>query len=131
MSTDRGQPAFGRYLREIRKRLGYSLRKVEELSEGRVKNAFLSQIENGQVALPNVDLLADLAQIYRLDFWNLMWRAGYRIPKKPPPSTSPNEDDTPLNIQSLDDLTEDELREVLDYADFVKERGHRRRPAST
>ena len=131
MSTDRGQPAFGRYLRGIRKRLGFSLRKVEELSEGRVKNAFLSQIENGQVGLPNVDLLADLAQVYRLDFWNLMWRAGYLIPKTPPSSTSPDEDGTPLNIQSLEDLTEDELREVLDYADFVKERGHRRRPAST
>jgi HTH-type transcriptional regulator, competence development regulator len=131
MSTDRGQPTFGLYLREIRKRLGFSLRKVQQLSEGRVQNAFLSQIENGHVALPNVDLLADLAQIYRLDFWNLMWRAGYRIPKTPPPSTSPNEDDTPLNIQSLEDLTEDELREVLDYADFVKERGHRRRSAST
>jgi hypothetical protein len=48
---------------------------------------------------------------------------------QPADSTSPDEDGTPLNVQSLEDPTEDELREVVDYADFVKERGRRRRPA--
>jgi HTH-type transcriptional regulator, competence development regulator len=130
MSSDRGQPAFGRYLKTVRHNRGLSLRKVEELSEGRVRNAFLSQIENGQVQLPNVDLLADLALVYELDLWNLMWRAGYRIPEKESEVMSSDEDvQTRLNIQSLEELTEEELLEVLDYADFVKDRRRRRRSA--
>jgi hypothetical protein len=93
-----------------------------------VRNAFLSQIENGGVQLPNVDLLADLALVYELDLWNLMWRAGYRIPKNESEVMSAEEEGpTPLNIQNLEELTEEELRDVLDYADFVKDRRRRRR----
>ena len=105
------------------------MRKVEALTEGRVRNTFLSQIENGQVRLPNVDLLADLAQVYDLDLWTLMWQAGYRMPKQPPDLEEvwiP-----PLPIRKLEDLIEEQLREVLDYSDFVKERDHRRGAASS
>lgn len=137
MPDDQGQPEFGNYLKRTRQRLRLSLRKVEELSEGRVKNAFLSQIENGKVQLPNVDLLADLAKVYGLDLWNLMWRAGYRIPRDPNEEEMP---DMPWDIlweiatERIGRLylTQDELDEVLDYADFVKDRGrrhpHLRRP---
>lgn len=129
MTTERGQPAFGRYLKEIRQRRGLSLRKVEALTEGRVRNAFLSQIENGQVALPNIDLLADLSDVYRLDHWNLMWRAGYRIPREYPEEKTPEELGwTRIQVNRLEDLnlTQEELDEILDYAEFVKDRGRRR-----
>jgi transcriptional regulator with XRE-family HTH domain len=121
-------------LKETRTRLGLSLRKVEELTEGRVRNAFLSQIENGQVRLPNVDLLGDLAGVYDLDFWTLMWQAGYRMPKRPPDLRTPEEEGwRPLPIRKLEELelTDDQLREVVEYADFVKERGRRRGSASS
>jgi HTH-type transcriptional regulator, competence development regulator len=130
---ERGQPGFGRYLKETRARLGLSLRKVEELTEGRVRNAFLSQIENGQVRLPNVDLLSDLADVYDLDLWALMWQAGYRMPKRPPDLKTPAEEGwRSVPIRRLEELklTDDQLREVLDYADFVKHRGRRRSTGS-
>ena len=133
-TTERGQPAFGRYLKETRTKLRLSLRNVEAKTEGRVRNAFLSQIENGKVGLPNIDLLADLSHVYYLDFWNLLWRAGYQIPKEYPGLTSPEQKGwTPLVINKLEDLhlTEEELDEVLDYADFVKERGRRHGSAPT
>ena len=95
-----------------------------------MRNAFLSQIENGKVQLPNVDVLADVAKVYNLDLWNLMWRAGYRIPKNPIDDTEPVPevpwhllwDDAIARLDRLD-LTADELDEVVDYAAFVKERG--------
>lgn len=133
MTTRRGQPEFGLYLKQTRERLGLSLRKVQDLTEGRVRNAFLSQIENGKVRLPNIDLLYDLCGVYGLDLWNLMWRAGYRIPQE----EFPEDEDTvdirdemiyAVAIEKLQDLqlTLEELDEVLAYANFIKERGPRR-----
>jgi transcriptional regulator with XRE-family HTH domain len=124
---ERGQPAFGRYLKETRNELGLSLRRVEALTDGRVRNAFLSQIENGQVALPNVELLGDLSQVYGLDFWNLMWRAGYRIPRQEYRFQEEEEGWTRVPIQRLKDLSDEELNEVLRYSDFVRQRRDRPR----
>jgi HTH-type transcriptional regulator, competence development regulator len=124
----RGQPGFGRYLKEARTKLGYSLRKVEGLTDGRVRNAFLSQIENGQVSLPNVELLGDLAALYGLDFWDTLTRAGYRLPKNLPVMHAYRRETNewyPVRVDQLKDLTSEELSELLKYADFIR---MRRRP---
>jgi hypothetical protein len=58
-----------------------------------------------------------------------MWQAGYRMPKQPPELEqvwTP-----PLPLRKLEDLTEEQIREVLDYSDFVKERDRRRGAASS
>lgn len=126
--AERGQPGFGRYLKETRTKLGLSLRRVEALTRGNVRNAFLSQIENGQVALPNLRLLGELAQVYGLDYWNLMWRAGYDTPERPPSDSGPRTHDQPPPWALLEDLTEEELQEVLWYAEAVRERRRRAHP---
>ena len=123
--TERGQPVFGNYLKEARNKLGLSLRRVEALTDGSVRNAFLSQIENGQVALPNINLLAELAKVYGLDYWNLMWRAGYDLPERPPTELGPSSDEPPP-WALLDDLTEEELQEVLWYAGVIRQRRSQR-----
>ena len=121
----RGQPAFGRYLKQARSGHGYSLRKVEALSDGRVRNAFLSQIENGQVSLPNVELLGDLAAIYGVDYWDLLTRAGYRLPKNLPAMYGYSKDQDAwysVRADQLKDLSTEELDELLKYADFIRMR---------
>jgi len=121
----RGQPAFGQYLKETRAKLGYSLRKVEALTDGRVHNAFLSQIENAQVSLPNVELLGDLAALYGLDYWDTLRRAGYRLPKYLPVMHGYRQDTTEwysARAEQLKDLSGAELDELLKYADFIRTR---------
>lgn len=120
--AERGQPAFGQYLKETRIKLGLSLRRVEALTDGRVRNAFLSQIENGQVALPNIGLLGELAQVYGLDYWNLMWRAGYDMPERPPSDVGRRDPGEPPPWALLEDLTAEELQEVLWYAEAIRQR---------
>ena len=124
----RGQPAFGRYLKQARTSRGYSLRKVEALTDGRVRNAFLSQIENGQVSLPNVELLGDLAALYSVDFWDLLTRAGYRLPKNLPVMHGYRKDEGTwytVRADQLKDLSTEELDELLKYADFIRTRRDR------
>ena len=133
-TMSRGGPDFGRYLKETREALGLTLRKVEQLSQGKVQNAYLSQIENGRVATPNTDLLARLAEIYGLDFWNLMYQAGYHIPKEPPPLEGPIREPTGWDLvprSAFDRLTPDEIDEVLDYIKFIKRRRTKKTKGAT
>ena len=117
---------FGRYLKQTRETLGLSLRKVQELSNGTVHNAYLSQIENGRTQNPNPDLLAAIAKVYGLDFWNLAYRAGWPIPKQ-----EPQGDDrfggSPL--RDLMDLTDEEMEELLDFAGYLRRKRQRRTEA--
>ena len=129
-----GQPAFGRYLKQTRASRGYSLRKVEALTDGRVRNAFLSQIENGQVNLPNVELLGDLAAVYSVDFWDLLTRAGYRLPKNLPVLHGYRKDEGAwysVHASQLDDLSTEELDDLLKYADFIRMRRDRQTKRKT
>lgn len=66
--------AFGDYLKLLRENRGYSLRKVEMLTN--VNYSHLSLIENG---LRNVTpaLLKTLAKIYMVDYLDLYEKAGY------------------------------------------------------
>jgi len=120
----RGTPAFGQYLKQARTELGYSLRTVEAMTDGRVRNAFLSQIENGQVSLPNVELLGDLAAVYGFDYWDTLTRAGYRLPKNLPVLHGYRKDKSEYSVgaEQLKDLSSEELDELLKYADFIRMR---------
>lgn len=90
-------------------------------------NAYLSQIETGRVKEPSVELLANLASVYGVDLWQLMHRAGW-VPEH-------YEDDTPLPEpvawdllprRLFDDLTPDEVDEVVEYVKLLKRRRSRR-----
>jgi HTH-type transcriptional regulator, competence development regulator len=64
-----------RLLSERRRKLGLSLRDVEEKTG--IKNAHLSQIETGAIERPAPNLLYELAVAYQLDFKTLMRHAGH------------------------------------------------------
>ncbi len=68
---------LGQYLADLRKINEYTLRQVEELTGKQVSNAYLSQMENGQVKQPSPNILFALAEVYSTSYENLMERAGY------------------------------------------------------
>jgi transcriptional regulator with XRE-family HTH domain len=117
---------LGPYLKQVRERLGLSLRKVEEFSNGRIHNAYLSQIESGRTKNPNPDLIAALADVYGLDYWNLLYRAGWSIPEEYPKD---ERDWHGWPLRDLLDLTKDEMDELLDFAAYLRRK--RERKAST
>lgn len=118
---------LGPYLKEVRTKLGLSLRKVEESSNGKIHNAYLSQIESGRTKSPNPDLLAAIAGVYGLDYWNLLYRAGWAIPEEYPKD---ERDWHGRPLRDLVDLTEDEMEELLDFAAYLRQKRERKRPAS-
>lgn len=59
-----------------------SLRQVEEASEKQVSNAYLSQLENGKIQQPSPIVLNQLAEIYGIDYLQLMELAGYMPVRK-------------------------------------------------
>jgi transcriptional regulator with XRE-family HTH domain len=121
------QSDFGPYLKETREKLGLSLRRVQELSNGTVHNAYLSQIENGRTKNPNPDLLAAIAKVYGLDFWNLLHRAGWPIPREEPKGDQ-RWRGSPL--RDLMDLSDEEMEELLDFAGYLRRKRQRKASAS-
>lgn len=64
--------ALGAYLRSLRKDSRLALREVAIKSGGKVSNAYISQIENGYVAMPHPRCLYALARVYRVDYWQIV-----------------------------------------------------------
>ena len=66
---------FGRYLRELRRAAGLTLKQVE--TKARVSNAYLSQIERGLRNPPHPEILRRLAAVYETPHSDLLVQAGY------------------------------------------------------
>lgn len=66
---------FGRYLRELRRAAGLTLKQVER--KARVSNAYLSQIERGLRNPPHPEILKRLAAVYETPHTDLLIKAGY------------------------------------------------------
>lgn len=73
---------LGSYLKQLRLSRCFSLRDVERITEGKVSNAYLSQIETGKVKHPTAVMLHRLASAYSSDFGEMMKAAGddFRAP---------------------------------------------------
>ena len=100
-------PEIGKYLKEVRNSRGYSLRKVEQLSNG-----YLSQLENGDIARPSAIMLHRLAAAYGVDYALLMERAGFV-----------SESEAPVNRAAtsvLGELTQDEEEQLLNYLGYLR-----------
>lgn len=75
--------ALGAYLKQLRLSRCLSLRDVERITDGKVSNAYLSQIETGKVKHPTAIMLHRLASAYSSDFGDMMRAAGedFRAPE--------------------------------------------------
>lgn len=68
------QKELGNYLKELRQKNHYSLRKVDELTE--ITYSHLNMIENGLRRVTPA-LLKNLASLYKVDYLDLYEKAGY------------------------------------------------------
>lgn len=119
-SDSAGGQALGTYLKATRSALGLTLRGVEERTGKAVTNGYLSQIEGGTIAKPSPNVLYHLAQVYDLDYADLLTRAGHRVPEST--ATVQRGVLAGFPMHAVEDLTEGERAELLDYIAFLRSR---------
>lgn len=108
---------LGQYLASIRMDRKMSLRSVEEKSCKEVSNAYLSQLENGKIQQPSPSVLHTLAEIYDVDYLQLMELAGYLSA-----TTAHNASQRHGRIATFAEhnLTSDEEEELMRYLQFMR-----------
>lgn len=110
---------LGQYLASIRADRKMTLREVEEATNKVVSNAYLSQIENDKIQQPSPNVLHALAEIYGIDYADLMERAGHIVPMK-----TRGEDQRHGRVATFatHHLTPDEEAELMDYLKYIRTR---------
>lgn len=111
---------LGAYLRSARRSTGFTLRRVEELTEGRVKNGYLSQIESGAIKVPSTRVLHELSTVYGADFGELLRLAGVPSPPETSTQTGIGARIAGIPTAALEDLSADESKQVMDFVAFLK-----------
>ena len=74
-------------LQARRKKLGFTLRTVEQITGGQVSNAYLSQLENGKIKSPSLRIVCALAAAYAVPVETI--RDWLDFPTLPGPSFCP------------------------------------------
>jgi transcriptional regulator with XRE-family HTH domain len=110
---------LGQYLASIRADRRMTLRQVEEATNNRVSNAYLSQIENGKIKQPSPNVLNTLSEIYGLDFAQLMEMAGHITPSQ---NREEGERHGRLATFANHHLTPAEEAELIDYLRYIRTR---------
>ncbi len=121
---------LGQYLWAARKAAGMTLREVEEASDKRVSNAYLSQLETGRIRNPSPAILRDLAEVYEsrlpknasdiCSYDRMMELAGHTRS-----SAKSSQKKTKINKASAfaaENLTQEEEDELLKYLAFIRMR---------
>jgi transcriptional regulator with XRE-family HTH domain len=112
---------LGRYLASIRSDRQLSQRDVEKATNKIVSNAYLSQIENDQIKMPNPNILHALAELYAVSYEELMERAGFVAPMR---SRSHSSKKSRSNAAPLagHNLTAQEEKELVQYLGYLRSR---------
>jgi transcriptional regulator with XRE-family HTH domain len=108
------QNKTGEFLKKRREELNLTLRDVQDKTG--ISNAYLSQIENGKVVQPTPSTLEKLAKCYDVPYHRLMDLAGHPIAEG---SVKVIQFKT---AQGVEELSEQEERELLDYLRFIRTR---------
>jgi len=111
--ADQRYPEFGAELRRLRVARGLSLREVERRSHKGISHPYLVQIEQ-EGKIPNPQILAVLAEIYKVPQRKLLMAAEDAMTKRPirievPPLTA-------------DEKTEEVLRSLANVSDEGKQK---------
>ncbi|MCF6122090.1 XRE family transcriptional regulator [Mesorhizobium sp. M7A.F.Ca.CA.001.07.2.1] len=106
--------SLGQYLASIREDRGMKLREVETATKREVSNAYLSQIENGKIKKPSPNVLHVLAQVYRINYEQLMQMAGYAVTSKTSAHKPARNSFTELNLSPEEDV------KLLEYLRFLR-----------
>ena len=114
-----GKLPLGEYLASVRVDRGLSLREVEKATDKTVSNAYLSQIENGQIKRPSPNILYALADLYGVSYEDLMERAGFVTPTR---SRGSHHRHGRIATFADQNLTEEEEAELVQYLHFMRSR---------
>lgn len=109
--------SLGVFIRKARQDVSMTLRDVEEATQRQVSNAYLCQIENAKIAQPSPRVLLALSRALNIDYETLMKRAGYLLPLSPSTPRAAGS-----HTFSIDNLTADEERQLLEYLTFLRRR---------
>ncbi|MFN2588567.1 MAG: helix-turn-helix domain-containing protein [Actinomycetota bacterium] len=112
---------LGLFLRRAREALGLTLRQVETRTGGRIRNAHLSQIEQGKITRPTTDTLWELSSVYGVNYDELLVRAGHRV-AHPGKAKKDREALDAFALHSLRELSPAELTEVESFVAYLQHR---------
>jgi len=107
---------LGELLVSLRKRDGLTLRQVEVITEKRVSNAYLSQIENGKILKPSLNILFALSEVYGVSYNEIMELAGYISARGSRESALEGHEVTNL----LGEISKEEEERLLEYLTFLR-----------
>ena len=110
---------LGALLADLRTAKGLSLREVEAATGRAVSNAYLSQLETGKIQQPSPNVLNTLADIYKIEYIQLMELAGYL------PATKTRESSQRhgrIATFAEHNLTQDEEAQLMDYLQYLRTR---------
>lgn len=109
--------SIGSTLKEARKNVSLTLREVEDMSG--ISNAYLSQLENGKIKNPSVNILSKLSSIYRVPLKKLLVKANI-IERENEKKLEANFSFAQRVAFKAEDLSEEERTEVLRYLEYIK-----------
>ncbi|TCS95883.1 helix-turn-helix domain-containing protein [Hazenella coriacea] len=102
---------LGKYIADQRMAKNLSKRKLAELAK--ISHTEIHRLENGERKHPSPFVLKSIALALNLNFNDIMKVAGY-LDDDVSTSTSP------IWLSEIDDLSEEELDEVRDFIDFLR-----------
>jgi len=106
--------ALGEKLAAARAKKGWSLREVERRTG--IQNAHLSQIETGGIERPAPNVLWTLAQVYGLEYHELLRLAGHvEVAARATPGAVVGQ-----ALRTMGDLNSRQQKQVLDYIKKIK-----------
>lgn len=119
---------LGQYLWDLRKAASMTLREVEEASERKVSNAYLSQLETGRISSPSPAILHEISTVYETrlpknasiacSYEKMMELAGHI---RPVTQAKPKRNSR-LPTFASEHLTPEEEDELLKYLAFIRMR---------
>jgi len=115
--AEQGAIRLAQLLKSERLRNQFTLRDVERMTDGEVSNAYLSQLENGKIAKPSPHILFALSTALGVPYDQLMERAGYISGGN---KRNDNEKHGNTATFSIDNLSNEEERELRDYLNFIR-----------
>jgi transcriptional regulator with XRE-family HTH domain len=108
---------LGEKLKTAREEKAWTLREVERRTG--IHNAHTSQIETGAIERPAPNVLWSLAQVYELDYEELLRLAGHvEVAARATPGAVVGQ-----ALRSLGELTPEQQKKVLDYIKKVRTTG--------
>ncbi|MBE0011673.1 helix-turn-helix domain-containing protein [Arthrobacter sp. AET 35A] len=109
---------IGEYLKLARNSANLTLREVENKTNKAVTNGSLSQIETGRTKRPTPNVLYHLANLYGIDYADLLRKAGHHTPvEKTPGSGVMN-----VPLRAIEELGDDDRQELMEYIAFLHQR---------